>query len=177
MDVVLNHRPSVFDFREPSIFCGPLSDVIPSSPVFERYPFLRKLRPALFGIDLHCELIENPAAGVAIRGDRVNDDPPPCEFLQCLASPTGFETRVVVKGSLPFRPRKRNLKPVCGNLLPARARRIENWRCSFRGSGHDRECNRASDDQLRRAAAAAPGGLIRTDTLTFRHDGLTNGKV
>lgn len=88
-DVVLIHPPSVFDFRERAIFYGPISDVIPSSPVFEMYPigfltlaahlrrhgyrvrivnlallmmrsrrfhvarFLRKLRPALFGIDLH----------------------------------------------------------------------------------------------------------------------------
>ncbi|HXH39206.1 MAG TPA: TIGR04190 family B12-binding domain/radical SAM domain protein [Thermoanaerobaculia bacterium] len=88
-DVVLIHPPSVFDFRERTIFYGPISDVIPSSPVFEMYPvgfltlsaylrrhgyrvriinlallmmrsrrfrperFLKKLKPALFGIDLH----------------------------------------------------------------------------------------------------------------------------
>ncbi|HEX6641715.1 MAG TPA: TIGR04190 family B12-binding domain/radical SAM domain protein [Thermoanaerobaculia bacterium] len=88
-DVVLIHPPSVFDFRERAIFYGPISDVIPSSPVFEMYPigfltlaahlrrhgyrvrivnlallmmrsrrfdperFLRRLRPKLFGIDLH----------------------------------------------------------------------------------------------------------------------------
>ena len=88
-DVVLIHPPSVFDFRERTIFYGPISDVIPSSPVFEMYPvgfltlaaylrrhgyrvrivnlallmmrsrrfrperFLEKLKPALFGIDLH----------------------------------------------------------------------------------------------------------------------------
>ena len=88
-DVVLIHPPSVFDFREREIVYGPISDVIPSSPVFEMYPvgfltlaaflrrhgyrvrivnlallmmrsrrfrperFLRKLRPKLFGIDLH----------------------------------------------------------------------------------------------------------------------------
>ena len=88
-DVVLVHPPSVYDFRERSIFYGPISDVIPSSPVFEMYPvgfltlaaylrrhgyrvrivnlallmmrsrafrperLLRKLRPRLFGIDLH----------------------------------------------------------------------------------------------------------------------------
>ena len=89
MDVVLIHPPSVFDFRERAILYGPISDVIPSSPVFEMYPIgfltlsaflrrhgydvrivnlalrmmrsrrfqperlLRKLRPKLFGIDLH----------------------------------------------------------------------------------------------------------------------------
>jgi B12-binding domain/radical SAM domain protein len=88
-DVVLLHPPSVLDFRERAIRYGPVSDVIPSSPVFEMYPigfltlasylrrhgyrvrivnlallmmrsrhfsaerFLRKLRPKLFGIDLH----------------------------------------------------------------------------------------------------------------------------
>ncbi len=88
-DLILIHPPSVYDFRERTIFYGPISDVIPSSPVFEMYPigfltlaaFLRRqgyrvriinlallmmrsrrfrpekllarLRPALFGIDLH----------------------------------------------------------------------------------------------------------------------------
>jgi len=88
-DVVLIHPPSVFDFRERAIVYGPISDVIPSTPVFEMYPigfltlaaflrrhgyrvrivnlalrmirsrrfrperFLRKLKPKLFGIDLH----------------------------------------------------------------------------------------------------------------------------
>ncbi|MGZ5475831.1 MAG: TIGR04190 family B12-binding domain/radical SAM domain protein [Thermoanaerobaculia bacterium] len=37
-DVVLIHPPSVYDFRERSISFGPISDVIPSSPVFEMYP-------------------------------------------------------------------------------------------------------------------------------------------
>lgn len=37
-DVVLIHPPSVFDFRDRAIFYGPLSDVIPSSPMFEMYP-------------------------------------------------------------------------------------------------------------------------------------------
>ncbi|MBV9071164.1 MAG: TIGR04190 family B12-binding domain/radical SAM domain protein [Acidobacteria bacterium] len=37
-DVVLIHPPSVFDFRERSIVYGPISDVIPSTPVFEMYP-------------------------------------------------------------------------------------------------------------------------------------------
>jgi len=37
-DVVLVHPPSIYDFRERTIFYGPISDVIPSSPVFEMYP-------------------------------------------------------------------------------------------------------------------------------------------
>ena len=87
--VALIHPPSVYDFRKRTIFYGPISDVIPSSPVFEMYPMgfltlatylrrhghrvrivnlalkmmrsrrfdaeraLARLRPQLFGIDLH----------------------------------------------------------------------------------------------------------------------------
>ena len=88
-DLVLLHAPSVYDFRTKAIMYGPLSDLIPSSPVFEMYPvgfmtlssyleergyrvrivnlalrmmedrgfdvenFLQRLRPRLFGLDLH----------------------------------------------------------------------------------------------------------------------------
>ena len=38
-DLVLIHAPSVFDFRKESLFYGPVSDLVPSSPVFEMYPF------------------------------------------------------------------------------------------------------------------------------------------
>jgi len=37
-DLVLIHAPSVFDFRKRSTLYGPISDVIPSTPVFEMYP-------------------------------------------------------------------------------------------------------------------------------------------
>jgi B12-binding domain/radical SAM domain protein len=37
-DLVLLHPPSVYDFRERGIMFGPISDVIPSSSVFEMYP-------------------------------------------------------------------------------------------------------------------------------------------
>ncbi len=37
-DVIFMHAPSVYDFRKKPIFYGPVSDVIPSSPVFEMYP-------------------------------------------------------------------------------------------------------------------------------------------
>jgi B12-binding domain/radical SAM domain protein len=37
-DLILLHPPSVYDFREESILYGPISDLIPSSPVFEMYP-------------------------------------------------------------------------------------------------------------------------------------------
>ncbi|MCL2333220.1 MAG: TIGR04190 family B12-binding domain/radical SAM domain protein [Candidatus Methanoplasma sp.] len=37
-DIVFLHAPSVYDFRKKTILYGPVSDVIPSSPVFEMYP-------------------------------------------------------------------------------------------------------------------------------------------
>ena len=38
IDILLLHPPSVYDFRRMSIMYGPVSDLIPSSPVFEMYP-------------------------------------------------------------------------------------------------------------------------------------------
>ena len=88
-DLILIHAPSVYDFRKESILYGPVSDLVPSTPVFEMYPigfttlaeylerdgfrvrivnlavlmmkdrdfavepFLQRLRPKAFGIDLH----------------------------------------------------------------------------------------------------------------------------
>ncbi len=37
-DLILLHPPSVYNFREIPIFHGPISDVIPSSSIFENYP-------------------------------------------------------------------------------------------------------------------------------------------
>jgi B12-binding domain/radical SAM domain protein len=37
-DLVLLHAPSVYDFRRKTILYGPVSDLIPPSPVFEMYP-------------------------------------------------------------------------------------------------------------------------------------------
>lgn len=37
-DFVLLHAPSVYDFRKESILYGPVSDLVPSTPVFEMYP-------------------------------------------------------------------------------------------------------------------------------------------
>jgi len=37
-DLILLHAPSNYDFREHAIMYGPISDVIPSTPVFEMYP-------------------------------------------------------------------------------------------------------------------------------------------
>ena len=37
-DLLLLHAPSVYDFRKKSILYGPVSDLVPSTPVFEMYP-------------------------------------------------------------------------------------------------------------------------------------------
>lgn len=37
-DLVLVHPPSIYDFREKPTLFGPVSDVVPSTPVFEMYP-------------------------------------------------------------------------------------------------------------------------------------------
>lgn len=88
-DLVLLHAPSVYDFRKRSIVYGPVSDLVPSTPIFEMYPVgfssiasymrkhgynvriinlalkmllnpsfdvekqIKKLKPKMFGIDLH----------------------------------------------------------------------------------------------------------------------------
>ena len=36
-DLILIHAPSVYDFRKESILYGPVSDLVPSTPVFEMY--------------------------------------------------------------------------------------------------------------------------------------------
>lgn len=38
LDLALLHAPSVYDFRKESILYGPVSDLVPSTPVFEMYP-------------------------------------------------------------------------------------------------------------------------------------------
>ena len=38
IDLVLLHAPSVYDFRKRSIMFGPVSDMVPSTPIFEMYP-------------------------------------------------------------------------------------------------------------------------------------------
>lgn len=37
-DVVFLHPPSLYDFRRRPVIHGPISDVVPSSPIFEMYP-------------------------------------------------------------------------------------------------------------------------------------------
>lgn len=38
IDLVLLHPPSLYDFRKSTVVLGPISDVVPSTPVFEFYP-------------------------------------------------------------------------------------------------------------------------------------------
>ena len=38
VDLILLHSPSVYDFRQRTILYGPVSDLIPPSPIFEMYP-------------------------------------------------------------------------------------------------------------------------------------------
>ncbi len=38
LDIALIHAPSVYDFREKFVLYGPVSDVVPSTPIFETYP-------------------------------------------------------------------------------------------------------------------------------------------
>ncbi len=37
-DIIFFHAPSVYDFRKSSIMYGPVSDLVPSGPIFEMYP-------------------------------------------------------------------------------------------------------------------------------------------
>lgn len=37
-DLILLHAPSIYDFRKKDIMFGPISDVVPSTPIFEMYP-------------------------------------------------------------------------------------------------------------------------------------------
>ncbi len=37
-DLILIHAPSVYDFRKKTIMFGPMSDLVPSTPIFEMYP-------------------------------------------------------------------------------------------------------------------------------------------
>jgi B12-binding domain/radical SAM domain protein len=38
VDLILLHAPSVYDFRTRPVMYGPISDVVPSTPIFEMYP-------------------------------------------------------------------------------------------------------------------------------------------
>jgi B12-binding domain/radical SAM domain protein len=48
-DLIFLHAPSVYDFRSEAILYGPVSDLVPSTPVFEMYPI---------GFTTICEYLE-----------------------------------------------------------------------------------------------------------------------
>lgn len=62
-DLLLLHPPSVFDFRQRAILYGPVSDVIPSSTVFEMYP----LGFLTIGSYLHSKGMNVRIVNVALR--------------------------------------------------------------------------------------------------------------
>lgn len=67
-DVVLLHAPSVYDFRKTSIVYGPVSDLVPSTPIFEMYPigfasiasYLEKNSINVRIINLALRMLKNP---------------------------------------------------------------------------------------------------------------------
>ena len=49
LDMTYIHEPATYDFRERSIMYGPVSDMVPSTPIFEMYPL---------GLTTLCEYLE-----------------------------------------------------------------------------------------------------------------------
>ncbi len=56
-DLILLHAPGVYDFRKSQNLFGPISDVVPSTPIFEMYPV---------GFSSMAEYLENNGVGVRI---------------------------------------------------------------------------------------------------------------
>ncbi len=80
-DLVFLHAPSVYDFRERATLWGPISDLVPSTPVFDMYPIgfatmLAHLQSAGYAVR-----IANLAARM-VRSERFDPDP----FVARLAS-------------------------------------------------------------------------------------------
>ncbi|MCQ2069855.1 MAG: TIGR04190 family B12-binding domain/radical SAM domain protein [archaeon] len=67
-DMVFMHAPSVYDFRKKPIFYGPVSDVIPSSPVFEMYPI------GFMTISTHLQAAGYKTRIVNLAGQMLADD-------------------------------------------------------------------------------------------------------
>ncbi len=67
-DIALLHAPSVYDFREQTTLYGPVSDQIPSSPVFEMYPigfvslaeYLERAGYRVRIVNLAVRMLDNP---------------------------------------------------------------------------------------------------------------------
>ena len=80
-DLIFLHAPSVYDFRKHSILYGPVSDLVPSTPVFEMYPI---------GFTTMAEYLERHGLRVRIVNLAVrmlNDD--------------GFDPEALIKGLNP----------------------------------------------------------------------------
>jgi B12-binding domain/radical SAM domain protein len=66
-DLILIHPPSVFDFRNKPIFWGPISDTVPSTPVFDTFPigfislaeYMHRLGFGVEIINLAAKMLEN----------------------------------------------------------------------------------------------------------------------
>jgi B12-binding domain/radical SAM domain protein len=79
-DVILLHAPSVYDFRQEAIVYGPVSDLIPSTPIFEMYPvgfasmaaYLRAQGHRVRIVNLAVRMLRNPKFDVDrfVRGLR-----------------------------------------------------------------------------------------------------------
>ncbi len=84
-DLVFLHAPSVYDFRERATLWGPISDLVPSTPVFDMYPIgfttlMAHLQQAGFRVR-----IANLAARM-VRAARFRPAPP-CAWPSASRSP------------------------------------------------------------------------------------------
>lgn len=67
-DLILFHAPSVYDFRQKTILYGPVSDLVPSSPIFEMYPiglvsiaeYLERARYRVRIVNLAVRMLSDP---------------------------------------------------------------------------------------------------------------------
>ncbi|MDD1770485.1 MAG: TIGR04190 family B12-binding domain/radical SAM domain protein [Methanomassiliicoccales archaeon] len=81
-DLILLHAPSVYDFRKEFLFYGPVSDLVPSTPVFEMYPFgfmtiaahLHKLGYKVRIVNLASMMLNDPALDVPELIGRLESD-------------------------------------------------------------------------------------------------------
>lgn len=84
-DLIFLHAPSVYDFRQRSIMFGPVSDLVPSTPVFEMYPigfsvlgdYLEKQGFKTRTINLAIRMLKDPSFDVE-------------KFISSLSSPLLF---------------------------------------------------------------------------------------
>jgi B12-binding domain/radical SAM domain protein len=84
-DVIFLHPPAVYDFRQRATLWGPISDLVPSTPVFEMYPIgLTTLAEYLERFGYRARIVN---LGVRmLRSERFNVE----RFLASLKSPSLF---------------------------------------------------------------------------------------